>query len=192
MRGFDKSLGTLENAYRKAGVLDQTDFIITADHGFLGFNHTVRKKVVADTVEKAGATIVKDTYHTAAFLWLSNGSPVATAASAVAALNNPYIQSVYYKEQAAGGAYSYVRASSATLFKVPGADAANQYLLGTFLGPTSPDIVVFYTEGAVGLPKRPECGKVIMGAATGSRSVSPAAQRPGNHSGTDPGKRPPR
>jgi arylsulfatase A-like enzyme len=149
MQQFDTSLGTIENAYRKAGVLDQTTFIITADHGFQAFDRLVTPDVIQNAVASTGLTVTHGAYHTADYVWVNDRSRANQAGAAIAALNNPYIQSVYFKQQTADG-YGYVRASSTGLFHVPGMEGANQLLLDSFAGADSPDVVVMFRDGTVG------------------------------------------
>lgn len=151
MRGFDSDLGRLEAAYRKAGVLDRTLFVITADHGFAPIYHQVTKQVIENAVATAGGDIIAASYHTAAYVWLKDGRVSARAAANIATLQNPRIQSVYFKESVPGG-FRYVRASGSGTFRTRGVDAANQYLLRSFAGPKSPDLAVFYTEDTASLP----------------------------------------
>jgi hypothetical protein len=151
MHGFDTDLGKLEDLYRKAGILDQTVFVITADHGFAPIYHTVSKHQITGAVAKAGTSIISDTYHTAGYIWLKNGSKSGAVAQNIVRLKNRYIQSVYYKASA-HGSYRFVRASSLKAFAVPAADAANRYLLHSFDGPNAPDVVVFFSEDSASLP----------------------------------------
>lgn len=152
MQGFDKGLGKLENAYRKAGILNKTEFVLTSDHGFAPIYHTVSKTAIEQAVAASGTNIISDTFHTASYLWIRDASRAAVAAENVAKLQNPYIQSVYFKESMAGGGYRYVRATGSDLFHVPGAESANQYLLQTFDGPNGPDVAVFFTEDSASEP----------------------------------------
>ncbi len=149
MQQFDYSLGTVEDAYRKAGVLDQTVFVITADHGFQAFDRLVTPDVINNAVSSVGLKVTSGAYHTADFLWLDNSARSNAAAAAIAGLGNPYIQAVYFKEQSATG-YDYVRASGAGLFDAPGMEAANQLLLDSFEGADSPDVVVMFRDGTAG------------------------------------------
>jgi arylsulfatase A-like enzyme len=146
MQGFDRDLGHLEDAYHKAGILNQTLFVFTSDHGMAPIEHTLPSSAIEQAVEKAGTGITSDTFHTAGYIWINDQTKAAQAAANIAHLQNPYIQSVYFKEQEANGTYCYIRASGPDLFRVPGMEAANQYLLGTFAGPNGPDIVTFFTE----------------------------------------------
>lgn len=149
MQGYDHDLGRLEDAYRRAGVLNRTIFVITADHGFVGFDHEVQPTVFTDAAQKAGLTVTHADYHTGVYLWVNDPTKANLAAAAIAATGNPGIQAVYFKEAIPGG-YNYVRASGPALFDVPGMEQANQSLLQSFAGASSPDIVVAMREGYVG------------------------------------------
>lgn len=151
MQGFDRDLGDLERVYRKAGILNKTLFVITADHGMTPIYHNVDDSLIQKAVAAAGTSIITDTYHTAAYVWLKDESKAAAAAANVSALQNPYIQSAYFKESIPGG-FDYVRASGPGLFLSAGMERANQYLLNSFDGPTAPDLVVFYREDTASLP----------------------------------------
>jgi arylsulfatase A-like enzyme len=146
MHRFDTDLAALEDTYRRAGVLDQTLFVITADHGFVSIEHHVPYTTIRAAVLNAGSPIIHGNYHSGAYLWLQDPSKAQQAAINVAALKGTYVQSVYY--QAPDGAY--VRAGPVGTVLQPGADAANHYLLQSFSGPNAPDIVVLFDEGTVG------------------------------------------
>lgn len=145
MQSFDRDLGMLEDSYRRAGVLNRTLFVLTADHGFTPIDHKISSDVIERAVKAAGGTIVRAHYHTAAYLWLKDRSKIIPAAAAISHLQNPYIQSVYFKSIGPDGPV-YIRASGPDLFKVPGVEGANQYLLNTFDGPNGPDVAVFMRE----------------------------------------------
>ena len=154
MRSFDKDLGSLEALYRKAGILDRTVFVLTADHGMMPIYHRVPQNLIPDTITNAGGQIVYDNYSTGGYIWLKNPGKDKAAATAVTRLNFPYIQSVYYRAGAGPNAH-YVRASSASRFRAFGVEAANQYLLNTFNGSRGPDIVVFASEDTDTIGRRP-------------------------------------
>ena len=146
MQSFDRDLAMLQDAYRKAGVLDRTVFVLMSDHGMMPLAHTVSQADLRAAVSKAGATIVSETYTSAAYFWLKEESRAGLAAQNIARLNNPYIQSVYARTRTAKG-YSYTRVSSSKLLRTGGTEAANQYLLNSFNGSNAPDVVVVFTEG---------------------------------------------
>jgi type I phosphodiesterase/nucleotide pyrophosphatase len=147
MRALDADLGMLEDTYRKAGVLNQTLFVLTADHGFAPLDHKVSHVIMNNAVTAAGTTILSDSYHTAGYAWVKDTRKDAQIAANIVAQRNPHVQSVYYRIPGAHGPV-YIRASSPQLLLAPGADASNQYLLSTFNGPKGPDIVIFMDENS--------------------------------------------
>jgi|SRR5579875_3736614 len=151
MRQFDRDLAAMENAYRKAGVLDKTLFVVTADHGFAPISRTVDAGLIQKAVSDAGTSIVSATYHTAAYVWLADPSKANIVAENISHDLNPYIQGVYFRSIGTTG-YDYLRASGPELYHVPNVEQAYQYLLQSFNSPNGPDIVVFYTEQTASKP----------------------------------------
>lgn len=145
MKDFDRDLGYIEDTYRKAGVLDKTAFVITADHGMSSLKYQIPDAVMDDAVTKAGTTSLETTYSTAGYIWLQNAAMAQSVAENVLSAKNQYVQAVYYKVHAQTGD-SYVLASGQQV--TPPTDTANQYLLQSFLGGNAPDVVAFCTEDA--------------------------------------------
>jgi arylsulfatase A-like enzyme len=145
MQDFDGDLAQMEATYAKAGVLDRTLFILTADHGFAPIDHRIGNSVIDNAVLATGTKIIRDTYHTASYIWLQDESKDAQAAENIARLQNPYIQSVYFRSIGPNGPV-YIRASGPDLLLAPGVEQANQWLLNTFNGPNGPDVVTFMAE----------------------------------------------
>jgi arylsulfatase A-like enzyme len=146
MQMFDSDLAMLQDAYRKAGVLDNTLFILLADHGMMPLTHKVDSSTLSAAITRAGTSIVTDAYESAAYFWLKDESRAPQAGLNIAGLKNPYIQSVYVRIKGARG-YAYHRVTSASLLKAGGTEAANQQLLSTFNGSNAPDVVVLFAEG---------------------------------------------
>ncbi|HEX6509719.1 MAG TPA: alkaline phosphatase family protein [Chloroflexota bacterium] len=146
MRAFDRDFAMLQNAYRKAGVLDRTIFVLMADHGMMPLVHTVDSGALRAAVLKAGTGIIADTYTSGAFYWIKNASRASRAARNIANLRNPYIQSVYARVRTGKG-HVYARVTSAGLLRTQAVEGANQYLLRSFNGANAPDVVVLFTEG---------------------------------------------
>lgn len=145
MQYFDYDLGLLMRAYRQAGILAHTLFVLTADHGFAPLSHHVANTDLQQAVSRAGTSLVWQGYNTASYLWLRDKSKVWQAGQNIAALKDPYIQSVYAKVHA-GNSFHYQRISRASLLHTPAVEGANRYLLHTFDGPNGPDLVVLFTE----------------------------------------------
>jgi arylsulfatase A-like enzyme len=146
MQAFDRDLAMLQDAYRKAGVLDRTLFVLLSDHGMMPLRHKVSQADIRAAVSKAGTSIVSEAYTSGTYLWLKDESRAGVVAQNIVKLNNPSIQSVYARTRTAKG-YTYTRVSSAKLLRAAGTEAANQYLLNSFNGPNAPDVVVVFAEG---------------------------------------------
>jgi Type I phosphodiesterase / nucleotide pyrophosphatase len=146
MQGFDRDLVMLQNAYRQAGVLDRTLFVLMADHGMMPLRHKISQSDLTTAVAKAGTGLVSQAYTSGSFLWLEDKARAPLAAQNIARLNNPYIQSVYARVRTAKG-YTFARVSSSKLLRTGGTEAANQYLLNSFNGANAPDVVVSFAEG---------------------------------------------
>lgn len=145
MRGLDHDIGQIEDAYRKAGVLDQTMFVITADHGMTPITRFIPSTVVSDAVAKAGTTAPDIASNTADYIWLADPGKGQTVADRIARSLDPGIQSVYYLVSGPGSPH-YVLDPNLTL--PASADSANQYLLNTLINGKEPTVVVFANEGA--------------------------------------------
>ncbi|MBV9280704.1 MAG: alkaline phosphatase family protein [Chloroflexi bacterium] len=146
MLGFDNDLAMLQDAYRRAGVLNRAVFVLMADHGMMPLVHRIPQAEITTAVAKAGTSLVSQAYTSASYLWLKDESRAPQAARNIAQLNSPYIQSVYARVRTAKG-YAYTRVTSVKLLRSGGAEAANQFLLNSFNGPNAPDVVVSFAEG---------------------------------------------
>jgi arylsulfatase A-like enzyme len=146
MQAFDRDLAMLQAAYRTAGVLDQTLFVLLSDHGMMPLRHRVPQSDLRAAVSKAGTSIISQAYTSGAYLWLKDESRAPLAGQNIAKLNNPFIQSVYARRRTGQG-FTYTRVTSAKLLRASGTEAANQYLLNSFNGSNAPDVVVVFAEG---------------------------------------------
>lgn len=145
MHGFDRDLAALQEIYRKAGVINDTIFILMADHGMMPLRQKLSETDFSDAVSRGGTSIVTFAYSSAGYIWVKDSPRARAAAQQVARMDNPHIQSVYARVRTSKG-YSYTRVSSSSP-RTGGLEAANQYLLNSFNGPNAPDIVVLFKEG---------------------------------------------
>jgi arylsulfatase A-like enzyme len=145
MQGFDQDLGRLEQAYRQAGILDQTLFIVTADHGMMPITRFIPSSVVTDAIAHAGTTSPDIASNSADYVWLADPTKAQTVAQNVLAAHDPGIASAYFLSNDGGHAH-YEAAAGSNI--TPDEDAANQYLLSALLNGREPAVVVFGNEGA--------------------------------------------
>jgi hypothetical protein len=145
MRQFDADLGEIEDAYRRAGIFDQTLFVITADHGMMPISRFIPSSEISGAIAKAGTTSPDVAENTADYIWLADPTKAQAVAQNVLDLHDGSIQSAYYLTETSGQPH-YVSASSGTL--TPQQEAANQYLLSGLVNGHEPAVVVFAVEGA--------------------------------------------
>lgn len=144
MKGFDVDLGKIEGAYRKAGILDKTLFVITADHGMMPITHFVPSTVVSNAISAAGTTAPDIASNSGDYIWLADAGKAQAVADNIMAAGESGIQSAYYLTSD-GGKPAYVRADGAHLD--PATESVNQYMLGALLNGHEPSVVVFGKEG---------------------------------------------
>jgi hypothetical protein len=145
IKGFDADLGSLEDTYRRAGILDQTLFAITADHGMMPITRFVPASILDNAVSQAGTTAPDIASATASFIWLADATKAQAVAQNVLNAHDPGVQSAYYLTTANNQPhYTSVDPSSVDA----ATETANQYLLGALLNGHQPDVVVFGKEGA--------------------------------------------
>lgn len=144
MRSFDADLGRIEESYRRAGILNQTLFVITADHGMMPISRFVPSSLIDNAISKAGTTAPDIATSSADYIWLADATKASAVASNIVAADDPGIQSIYYLTTV-GGQPRYQIASGTSL--PPSEEQANQYLLSALLNGHEPQVVVFGNEG---------------------------------------------
>lgn len=147
MQQFDRDLAMLKEAYRHAGVLHRTLFVLLGDHGMMPLTHTVPASELRAAVERAGTSIIAESYSSGAYFWVKDPMRAQRAAQNIVSLRNPHIRSVYLRYATNRAGFAYTPVSGRPAVSVPGAEQAHQYLLSSFAGPNGPHIVVVFTEG---------------------------------------------
>lgn len=145
MQGFDADLGRIEDTYRREGILNQTLFVITADHGMMPISRFIPSTVVDNAITQAGTTAPDIASSTGDFIWLADPTKAQTVAQNVMNAHDPGIQSAYYLTTV-NGKPGYVSADSSSV--TAATEAANQYLLDALLNGHQPTVVVFGKEGS--------------------------------------------
>jgi arylsulfatase A-like enzyme len=144
MQGFDRDLGQIEAAYRKAGILDQTLFVVTADHGMMPITHFVPSDLITNAITQAGTTAPDIATNSGDYVWLADPSKAQAVAQNIVNMHDAGIQEAYYLTTV-NGKEGYLPADSSL---DAGTEAANQYLLSALLNGHEPQVVVMGTEGA--------------------------------------------
>jgi hypothetical protein len=187
-RSFDHDLGQLIAAYKKAGIYNQTLFVITADHGMIQSKNRVldRDAVVNQIKSTLGSTSIILTNGggaagpTMTSIWLKNPANNEKMAKAIWAKNYDNVSAIYYATNT-DGHYQYKMAGCNSCS--PDLVNAYNYLMSTDAGPTGEDIAILLRENArnSGLPQMP--GR-HGGADWGSQHVTLLLSGPGVQDGT--------
>jgi hypothetical protein len=141
--GLDRNLARIVNAYKKAGIFGQTLFVVTSDHGMVPNDRAIDGEVTKSVVRAAGGSYLFHTGGTAADIYLNNPSAAPAVAAAMARV--PNVTGTYHLNPTT---YQYEAVSGVPID--PALDAAYQYLLGTFAGPTAPAVVAAFRENTIG------------------------------------------
>lgn len=145
MKSVDATIGRLMNAYRRAGLFNQTDWIVTADHGMVPATNTVQSTTVIPIVQKAGGQILYLGHGDYCTLWLKNPGSITRVAKALAAARLPHVSAVYARSS--NGQYRPV--TTAATLADPQVQQAYQDLLQTQNVTEAPDIILFFDENTI-------------------------------------------
>jgi arylsulfatase A-like enzyme len=152
MKGADQLVGDLIAEYERAGIIDDTVFMVIGDHGVIPLERFVDQYEVLRAMQQAGYVVSHDA-HTGFFGWMEDLNLAPAAAASVEYARIPYVDYVYFMVEN-NGRRTY-HPAPATADKIhPALDSAYRYLLQTFAGPNGPHVVCFYPERAGTL--RPE------------------------------------
>lgn len=144
MKNFDGDLGRIEDAYRRAGILDQTLFVITADHGMSPVTRFIPSTVVTNAVAQAGTTAPANSASTGDYVWLADATKAQAVAQNIVNAHDPGIQATYYLSTT-GAQPRYLLAGGS--FVSSEVEAAQMYLLNTLMNGHEPDVVSFARNG---------------------------------------------
>ncbi|MGI8824942.1 MAG: alkaline phosphatase family protein [Chloroflexota bacterium] len=147
IRGCDRQLGRLFRAFRDRGILDQTIFVVTGDHGMASNTYQIDDEVLKQTVRDGGGDYLFHTGGNSAFIWLRN--PPAAHQVAAHLVNTLHHAPFAHVMTIEGGKYVYRPVLRSGLGHGPRLEAAYQYLLGTFAGPLAPDISLAFDENTI-------------------------------------------
>jgi Type I phosphodiesterase / nucleotide pyrophosphatase len=142
MRAFDADLGRILNAYRHAGILGRTTFVVTADHGMSVAQSRLPFSVLDRAIQLAGATKVYIEADTAAVIGIRELGKARAVARAAALLGGPAIDATYYKTLVRGEWFyqpAYLRPDLPLELR-----RAFLMLANTAAAATGPDVVVDY------------------------------------------------
>jgi arylsulfatase A-like enzyme len=151
VRSVDHAIGTIVDAYKRAGLYNRTDFVITADHGMVPNTHVVPIKAMYAAKRATGAPgIEDDLLTTAGYLYLRDPKQASAVATQLVGRHFPWVEGAFYKVST--GPNAGFKAESATARTLgPALTRAYIDLCNTLASPSGPDIVLPYAEDSMGL-----------------------------------------
>ncbi len=141
MKASDQALGELAQAYRQAGIYEQTLWVITADHGMIPNSHVIDPQTVEDMANEAGLP----GHGKAPYIFLQNPLKAEKLAETIASKKQPGFVAVYFRLDLREGA-DYLPAPSTQAGLNIELDATYRYLLSTIRGPSAPEVVIMTAE----------------------------------------------
>jgi hypothetical protein len=154
VKAADQQIGRLITAYRNRGILNQTVFVVTGDHGMVPNQFQIDEDALKQTIRDGGGEYLFHTGGNVAFVWLGNGldpagQPNASAQVAQHVVDTmPHIPFAHY-QTIESGSYTYHPVVAKGTSLDPALEDAYQYLLGTFAGPIAPDIMLSFEENTI-------------------------------------------
>ncbi|HZU11561.1 MAG TPA: alkaline phosphatase family protein [Chloroflexota bacterium] len=145
LREADSLIGRIMNAYRRAGLLGRTDFVITADHGMDHIRRFLPYSVITRALAAAHATPVYVEHDTAAAIGLTQDAKAPAVARNIFRFGGPLIDATYYKVET-GGHWRY-RAAAVQPWISSGVRAAYVRLADTMAADSGPDVYAVYAPG---------------------------------------------
>jgi arylsulfatase A-like enzyme len=144
MKNVDNGIGEIESTYRDLGILNRTDFIITADHAMMQSLPAFNWKHIQAQIATSGAQIIRAD-GSAGGIWLKDPSQAKIAAQKVVEMTPQHVEAVFYRN-AIGNNYQYLLASPiGWLVNKHVADALSR-LVNTTAGVDGPDLWVLTRE----------------------------------------------
>lgn len=140
MAEFDTLLGNLEDAYRRAGILNRTEFVITADHAISPLKRFVRYHNFTDAMQSAGATPVYVEHDTAGYIGIVQHNRSRQVALNMFRLDGKKADATFYKVRIRGR-WTY-RLAAAQPYITAAARRAYAVLLQTQASNAGADVVV--------------------------------------------------
>jgi predicted AlkP superfamily pyrophosphatase or phosphodiesterase len=144
IENIDSWIGRLEDAYRARGILDQTDFIITADHGFTQSRPAPTTPTIEAASQRAHARIALISTAGGA-ISLVNPAQAPALARRLVAMKPSHVAAIFYRSQNRAHDHFVLASPKSWLLNAHVATAL-QHLVNTTAGPAGPDVWMLLRE----------------------------------------------
>ncbi len=151
MNNIDRGIGTIEATYKKLGIYNDTDFIITADHSMMESTGVRNWKDADAAAQQAGTTVARKDGEAGA-IWLKDPTRAKAVADALVAMKPGHVEAIFYRS-APGNKYTYLQDSPTGWVINTSVITALQDLVNTTAGRNGPDVWMLYHENYTVVPR---------------------------------------
>lgn len=145
LTNIDHQIGRLVAAYGRAGMLSQTTWLVTADHGMVPAVHIIESGTIKSIIAGAGGQALYVGHGDYCPIWLKNLDSVPRVTAALVQAQIPSVAAVYAKDPQG----KYMLESPVSRLANPNVRNTYSSLLGTLNQSESPDIVLLYDENTI-------------------------------------------
>lgn len=151
MTNIDRGIGTIESTYKKLGIYDNTDFIITADHAMMQSTGASNWGDADIAARKAGTTVARKDGEAGA-IWLQDPTKARAVADNLVAMKPGHVEAIFYRS-APGNDYTYLQDSPTGWVINKSVTTALQDIVNTTAGRNGPDVWMLYHENYTVVPR---------------------------------------
>jgi arylsulfatase A-like enzyme len=151
MNNIDRGIGRIEATYKKLGIYNDTDFIITADHAMMESKGLHNWKDADLAAQQAGTTIARKDGE-AGGIWLQDPTKAKAVADNLVKMKPGHVEAILYRS-APGNDYTYLLDSPAGWVISKNVITALQDLVNTTAGTNGPDVWMLYHENYTVVPR---------------------------------------
>jgi len=151
IHNVDRGVGQIEATYRRLGILDKTDFIVTADHAMMESHAAHNWHVLTNLATLVGARAVRADTEGGA-MWLQNPNQAKLVAARIVQSVPAHVEAVFYRSNPSDN-YEYLQASPNTWLAGSAVATALKHLVDTTAGRNGPDVWVLYRENYTVVPR---------------------------------------
>jgi predicted AlkP superfamily pyrophosphatase or phosphodiesterase len=144
MLNIDRGIGQLEDTYRQLGILNNTDFIITADHAMMESKGAKDWNSVFTAASAIKVGIARADEE-AGGIWLQDPTQAKAMADQMVKEHPAHMEAIFYRS-APGNDYHYILDSPASWLLNQHVVTALQHLVDTTAGQDGPDVWALYHE----------------------------------------------
>lgn len=179
IRGADSAIGKVEGEYQKLGILKNTIFVVTADHGMVAGRHRVPIHSIYGAVAKAGfPQLDQELRNSIGSIWLQDPAHAPVLASTLAADHFSGVDAVFYKVPQ-GDSWTFQAVPSTARSLPPAVLRADLDLANTEASMSGSDILLSYREDTTGMPLGKSFRGMHGGFSWGSQHIPLVIAGPG-------------